>query len=181
MRTERSRARSYRAALIVGVMLAAFDAHADGPMFRSDPAHTGLSDSPKVPTLASIRWKFASKGKVISTPAVVGGIVYVGSSDHAVYALDAATGALRWRYVTGGGVESSPAVANGFVFVVSRDGNLDAEGRIEYSKIYSGSTLDAMIVGLDRLYTLGSVLSSPVVVDGVAYFGSTDGNVYAVE
>jgi outer membrane protein assembly factor BamB len=27
---------------------------------------------------------------------------------------------------------------------------------------------------------LGSVLSSPVVVDGVVYFGSTDGHVYAV-
>jgi outer membrane protein assembly factor BamB len=31
------------------------------------------------------------------------------------------------------------------------------------------------------MFSLGSVLSSPVVVDGVVYFGSTDGNVYAVE
>jgi len=38
-----------------------------------------------------------------------------------------------------------------------------------------------MIIGLDRMFSLGSALSSPVVVDGVVYFGSTDGNVYAVE
>jgi outer membrane protein assembly factor BamB len=37
-----------------------------------------------------------------------------------------------------------------------------------------------MIIGLDRMFSLGSVLSSPVVADGVAYVGSTDGNVYAL-
>jgi outer membrane protein assembly factor BamB len=31
------------------------------------------------------------------------------------------------------------------------------------------------------MYSLGSVLSSPVVADGVVYFGSTDGNLYAVK
>jgi len=36
------------------------------------------------------------------------------------------------------------------------------------------------MVGLDRMYSLGSVLSSPVVAGGVVYFGSTDGHVYAV-
>jgi outer membrane protein assembly factor BamB len=57
---------------------------------------------------------------------------------------------------------------------------LDAEGRIDDTKLYSDITLDAMMVGLSRMYTLGSVLSSPVVVDGTVFFGSTDGNVYAV-
>jgi hypothetical protein len=34
--------------------------------------------------------------------------------------------------------------------------------------------------GLERMYSLGSVISSPVVVDGVVYVGSTDGSIYAL-
>jgi outer membrane protein assembly factor BamB len=30
------------------------------------------------------------------------------------------------------------------------------------------------------MHSLGSVLSSPVIADGVVYFGSTDGKLYAV-
>jgi outer membrane protein assembly factor BamB len=30
------------------------------------------------------------------------------------------------------------------------------------------------------MFTLGSILSSPVVADGVLYVGSTDGNLYAL-
>jgi len=41
-------------------------------------------------------------------------------------------------------------------------------------------TLDAIFIGLERMYSLGSVLSSPVVVEGVVYFGGTDGYLYAV-
>ena len=46
---------------------------------------------------------------------MAGGTVYIGSNDHKVYALDAATGHVRWTYTTGGGVDSSPAVAGGTV------------------------------------------------------------------
>ena len=36
-----------------------------------------------------------------SSPAVANGVVYVGSGDGNVYALDASTGALLWTYTTG--------------------------------------------------------------------------------
>ena len=50
---------------------------------------------------------------------MAGGTVYIGSDDHKVYALDAATGRLRWAYYTGSSVDSSPAVAGGTVYVGS--------------------------------------------------------------
>ena len=56
-----------------------------------------------------------------SSPAVVDGVVYVGSNDDYVYALDARSGELRWRYETGGDVDSSPAVVDGVVYVGSED------------------------------------------------------------
>ena len=38
---------------------------------------------------------------VDSSPAVVNGVVYVGSNDHKVYALKASTGTKIWSYTTG--------------------------------------------------------------------------------
>ena len=94
------------------------------------------------------------------------GVVYVGSYDDNVYALNASTGALLWKYTTGYDVESSPAVANGVVYVGSVD-----------HKVYA---LDASTGTKLGSYRAGdSVDSSPVVVNGLVYVGSEDGNVYA--
>jgi outer membrane protein assembly factor BamB len=37
-------------------------------------------------------WRFKTDGFVLSSPAVVGGIVYIGSHDNYLYALDATAG-----------------------------------------------------------------------------------------
>jgi outer membrane protein assembly factor BamB len=59
---------------------------------------------------------------------VANGVVYVGSDDHNLYALNAATGAKLWSYTTGNFVSSSPTVDNGVVYVGSQDGNAYAFG-----------------------------------------------------
>ena len=69
---------------------------------------------------------YTTGNAVFSSPAVVGGVVYIGSEDGKVYALNATTGAREWSYTTGGPVYSSPAVANGVVYVGSNDGNVYA-------------------------------------------------------
>jgi outer membrane protein assembly factor BamB len=95
-------------------------------------------------------------------------VVYVGSNDQNVYALNAATGAELWSYTTGYDVVSSPAVANGVVYVGSVDDNLYA--------------LNASSGDLQWSYTTGnSVYSSPAVANGVVYVGSADGNLYAFD
>ena len=62
--------------------------------------------------------------RVRSSPAVANGVVYVGSYDGNVYALNASTGAELWSYTTGAALDSSPAVANGVVYVGSLDYNV---------------------------------------------------------
>ena len=54
-------------------------------------------------------------------------------------------------------------------------------GRFKSGAMYPDFTLDGMIIGINRMFTLGSFLSSPTVVDGVLYVGSTDGNLYALK
>jgi outer membrane protein assembly factor BamB len=46
---------------------------------------------------------------------VANGVVYAGSFDGSLYALNAATGTKLWSFATGLPVDSSPAVANGVV------------------------------------------------------------------
>jgi len=167
-------------------------ARADAPSFRGDPAHSGIYASDKLPALDGLAWKFKTGAKVVSSPAVSGGTVYVGSADRVVYALNAADGAVRWQYKTAGAVNSSPAVAADTVFVASADGNLYAlgasDGKLKWKFASAG----------ERRFTAPGIhgatphtelmpdpfdvfLSSPTVVTGIVYFGSGDHHVYAVD
>ena len=50
----------------------------------------------------------------------------------------------------------------------------------DYAVAYADSFYDSVVVGVNRLMSFGAVLSSPVVSGDTVYFGSTDGNLYAV-
>ena len=76
-------------------------------MFRGDPAHTGVYDSPGIPQPVKVKWQFHTDGQVVSSPAVTGDTVYVGSSDHFLYAIDRASGSQKWKFKTEGRVTSS--------------------------------------------------------------------------
>jgi outer membrane protein assembly factor BamB len=73
-----------------------------------------------------VRWEFATRGHVNSTPTPADGLLFVGSMDKHVYALRLADGSLAWKFVTGektfrqmsyGGVRASPVVRDGTVYV----------------------------------------------------------------
>ncbi len=97
-----------------------------------------------------------------SSPAVVNGVVYVGSYDGNVYAFNAVTGAKLWSFPTGGEVFSTPAVANGVVYVGSNDQNVYALNAATGAKLWSYATTY-------------DVTSSPAVANGMVYIGSEDG------
>src|SRR5262249_12721029 len=85
----------------------------DWPRFHFDNRNSG--DNPLENTLnpsdvGSLRklWSLTTGDTVDSSPAVVDGVVYVGSQDDNVYALDARTGTQRWVFQTGSGVQGPP-------------------------------------------------------------------------
>ncbi len=137
-------------------------------MFRHDLGHSGTADSSGILPQGELKWVFSTGAPIHSSPAVADGIVYVGSRDNKLYALDAATGIKRWEYKTGSWVESSPAIANGVVYFGSADGRLYA------LDAYSGEKLWDFKVKY-------SIRSSPAVADGVVYFGAGDYYVHALD
>jgi outer membrane protein assembly factor BamB len=155
-----------------------------------------------------VKWKYHTARLIGfgSSPAVVNGVVYFGSGDGNVYALNVSTGAKLWSYDTGNEVLSSPAVANGVVYFGSLDNNMYAVDATTGAKLWSYPTgwsvspptvanglvylgaEDSNIYALNastgalvwKYATGGQVNSSPAVANGVVYFGSTDDNVYAL-
>src|SRR5260370_11462340 len=96
-------------------------------------AHRGFNrfenalDSNTIPSLAEA-WVAHTGDSINSSPAVAGGVVYVGSRDNKLYAFSASQGKLLtgWPVSTKGFIVSSPAVAGGVVYVGSADGQLYA-------------------------------------------------------
>ena len=80
---------------------------------------------------AEQQWEFESKksfGKALgmfinSTPAIgENGIIYFGSDDKHVYAIDIKTGNKKWEFKTNGIINSSPALdKTGIIYIGSRD------------------------------------------------------------
>ena len=164
----------------------------DAPMFRADPQHRGVYPGAGVPEFHRVKWKFHTPGQVISSPAVVGDTVYVGSTDHNLYAVDRETGTLQWKFETGSRVTSSPAVAAGVVFFESYDGIFYAVestiGKLKWKfqtggeRRYTGKHLHGTQPADESMPDpFDFYLSSAVVADGSIYFGSGDGNVYALD
>ena len=72
------------------------------------------------------RWSFGAGNWFWTTPLVVDGVVYAGSLDGNVYAVDIETGALVWPqpFETDAPVRSAPVFAGGVIVVADRSGNV---------------------------------------------------------
>ena len=108
------------------------------------------------------RWRFETGGKIRTGAAIDGDRVFVGSADHHLYALDRASGRELWRHDTGAEVDTTPIVAGGKVLVGNRGHGLRAlaaaTGELLWRSFFWGSWVE----------------STPVVVDGTIFIGSSD-------
>ena len=164
------------------------------PVFHANTAHTGFYTGKNYTSFGSSKWKFKSKGKIFSSPAISKGVAYFGSEDHNLYAIDINTGKQLWTFATGGAVSSSPAVFNSMVYFGSFDGYCYALNSKTGALIWKFKTGGEKKVGAKGLWTMKPrnqymvdlydfFLSSPVVNDNnhTVYFGSGDGNLYALD
>jgi len=178
-------------------------------MFHYNAEHTG-DFSPVAGTIGntvSLNWKFETgDGIEFSSPIVSDGIMYVGSRDGNVYALNASFGKQLWNFTTNNPIFSTPAVGNGIVYIANGDvyalnsttgrqiwnftgdfpvgSNLAISKGIIYfegGKMYAVNATDGSIIWSFSPYDFGRQSSySPAVANGVVYAGFIDGNIYAL-
>ncbi|MCU0492149.1 MAG: PQQ-binding-like beta-propeller repeat protein [Chloroflexaceae bacterium] len=166
------------------------------------PAATASSETTEVV------WSFKAEEELRSSPLLSNGMVFIGSYDSNLYALDAGRGEFRWKYATQGGISSSPSMWQDLVFCGSEDGKLYAmewrRGAVRWAfqtdkPIRSSPRVDdrVVFVGSDdmHVYALdglrGSVIwkfrtwqpirSSACINGDVIYIGGNDGHIYALD
>ena len=158
----------------------------------------------------TLRWKHDDHGSwVVASPAIYDGSVYFTTSDERkFFALDAQTGGERFSTSYGAFAYSSPSIAGGIAYFGSFDGelygvdtrtgrvvatfetdgarkyraaHLDVHGNLDLESLYPDLTLNGVIVGLDRIYHLGSIVGAPAIADGSLYVSSAEGTLYALD
>jgi outer membrane protein assembly factor BamB len=161
-------------------------------MFRAGPAHTGYYSGSAPRQFHEVKWKFPTGARVVSSPVWSEGTIYFGGDDGNIYAVEAKSGRQLWKRATAGPAPCTPAVSGGIVYALSYDGHLYAldahTGSVQW-KFATGGERRFEAKGIHGLQPKNQTiadpfdvfLSSPVVAQGAVYFGSGDGNLYAVD
>lgn len=155
-------------------------------------------------------WKFKTEDELRSSPSEYGGMVYIGSYDTNVWAIDVESGEFVWKRPTEGGIASSPIVdrENKIILFGSEDttylavdyqngrvnwsyltsGKIRGTGRIAHGHVFFGSDdgkLYALVAGNGRFlwdYDMGApIRCRPAVTNDRIIFGNDDGDIVALE
>ena len=127
-------------------------------MFHTLDAKTGVD-------LFSMKF---SGWPTFSSPIIAGDVFYLASLSGKLFAIDLPERKILWEFPTDGNRQ------NGATYT-------KADGTANYELAYPGHFYDDMVVGTQRKRTVGAIYSSPVLADGVLYFGSADGTWYAIQ
>lgn len=170
---------------------APFTVRTDWPQFRFDDAHTGVNPYENVLGTSNVQrmqldWQ-QQLGKLVdySSPAVVNGVVYIGSSDGRLWAL-AANGCGSnfctqplWVGTGGTQIMDSPLVYKGVVYAGAQDSPVSNDGRLlAYAADGCGAQTCAPLwrglAGPDSI-----LQSSPAAFEDTVFVGAFDGKLYA--
>ena len=113
-------------------------------------------------------WRIMTGVSIVSSPTVLGGMLYVSLSNGILEEIDTTTQAVIWTFNSGSTFVASPAVSGNYIAVGAANG-------IEYFINKGTGTLYWSVT------TGGPISSSASFFHGtLAYFGSNDTKVYAV-
>lgn len=114
------------------------------------------------------QWKITIESGGVSSPVIIGDVIYTTSGTGVVYSFDARTGQELWHLWLGDWGLTEPAVVGGVVYVGGSDGSLYA---------ISGKSGKPMW----RHETEGHVYVGPAIVNGLAYITTDKGILSAID
>lgn len=88
--------------------------------YRGDSGQRGVAAG-SLPDELALRWTYTAGGAITSSPVVAEGVVYFGSDDQKLHAVDRKTGEARWTFETEDMIEAPPTVIGDLVVVGSND------------------------------------------------------------
>lgn len=124
-------------------------------------------------------WPFETGHFIWAQPQIANDVVYIGSMDHFVYAVNKSDGQEIWKYEMGGAIVNS--------ILLSEDESTLYVGSIGNEIIALDASLEdisdeeRVLWSFDADGDLGSVWGRAILVDNVLYFADTTGNIYALD
>ncbi len=144
------------------------------PAVRDGLVYVGTSDSSRFMALDAktgrLRFNFDAKAYMFSSAALAGDLAYVGDHNGKLYAIDTKSGKLAWEF-------QADASKKDPLKVLNPDSSLNQESL--FNPVFND--FEDMYIDFYKFVTIGAIMSSPVVDKGVVYFGSMDGNLYALQ
>lgn len=139
------------------------------PVYGVTAAHTGAQVGIRLHPPFRTVWS-VNLGGLLEFPAVVDdGTAYIGNANETISAISVGSGRVLWRHATPHGkMASSPAVFGDELVYHGMDGNVWVADRA------NGRELWHFVIG-------SPIESSPVIRDGVDYFGAWNGTLYALD
>ena len=115
------------------------------------------------------RWKSPDLGGALaSAPAYYDGVLFQGTSDKQMLAIDAATGKTIWAFNAAGWIWSGAAFQDGILYFGDLEGNLYAVDAQTGKQVWT--------VKAD-----GAILSKPLIQNGKIYYSTETTHIYAVD
>lgn len=115
------------------------------------------------------RWTFKTEDEIRCTPLVYNDMVFIGSYDTNVWAIDINDGSFKWKYATEGGIASSPVVEEQTGLIL-----FGSEDMTYYALDYRNGRLNWTYNTSDK------IRGSGYAAHGHVFFGSDDGKLYAL-
>lgn len=143
------------------------------PCTKGDRSKPGFVAAIRV-TGGKLLWRFRGPASE-SSPLYRNGVLYFGSWDHKLYALDVngRKPKVRWTFQADGEVNAAPAYTSGTIYAATVKGSLYAIASRTGKLRWRAQSYSRFLRGREQFY------ATPTVAYGRVYAPNTDGTVYA--
>ncbi|MXV73410.1 PQQ-binding-like beta-propeller repeat protein [Candidatus Poribacteria bacterium] len=161
----------------------------DWHTFMYDLGFSGISPDKSLAPPLKLLWKFKTGGPLYASPVIANGILYIGSTDGKLYALDAKQWGVKWVFDAGDAIRYSAAVFGDQVYFSARNNKvyalnaktgeklwefksknwMDAPPIVTDNRVYVGAFRSTIYVLNARTGTLESRRDKTIQIGGIEY------------